>query len=135
MDNYQLICDFANSFNELSKDDLFRAMLNNGNSYNAVKSRLDYMLRDLRDHSIIGYDPKAERWYPLIMTNKLFNKFNKTNYLFDKIDEQNLEFLSGKVRDLSEEQFKNLTDLIVVSLKNAEINYKLAKLSEKQKKD
>ena len=49
MDNYQLICDFANNFNELSKDDLFRAMLNNGGSYNAVKSRLAYMLRDLRD--------------------------------------------------------------------------------------
>ena len=132
MDNYQLICDFANNFNELSKDDLFRAMLNNGGSYNAVKSRLDYMLRDLRDHSIIGYDPKAERWYPLIMNNK---PFDKTNYLFDKIDEQNLEFLSDKVKNLSEEQFKNLTDLIVVSLKNAETNYKLAKLSEKQKKD
>lgn len=132
MDNYQLICDFANNFNELSKDDLFRAMLNNGGSYNAVKSRLAYMLRDLRDHSIIRYDPKAERWYPLIMNNK---PFDKTNYLFDKIDEQNLEFLSGKVRNLSEEQFKNLTDLIVVSLKNAETNYKLAKLSEKQKKD
>ncbi|MCI6883374.1 MAG: hypothetical protein SPG88_13805 [Enterococcus hirae] len=132
MDNYQLICDFANNFNELSKDDLFRAMLNNGGSYNAVKSRLAYMLRDLRDHSIIRYDPKAERWYPLIMNNK---PFDKTNYLFDKIDEQNLEFLSGKVKNLSEEQFKNLTDLIVVSLKNAETNYKLAKLSEKQKKD
>lgn len=132
MDNYQLICDFANNFNELSKDDLFRAMLNNGGSYNAVKSRLAYMLRDLRDHSIIRYDPKAERWYPLIMNNK---PFDKTNYLFNKIDEQNLEFLSGKVKNLSEEQFKNLTDLIVVSLKNAEINYKLAKLSEKQKKD
>lgn len=132
MDNYQLICDFANNFNELSKDDLFRAMLNNGGSYNAVKSRLAYMLRDLRDHSIIRYDPKAERWYPLIMNNK---PFDKTNYLFDKIDEQNLEFLSGKVKNLSEEQFKNLTDLIAVSLKNAETNYKLAKLSEKQKKD
>lgn len=132
MDNYQLICDFANNFNELSKDDLFRAMLNNGGSYNAVKSRLAYMLRDLRDHCIIRYDAKAERWYPLIMNNK---PFDKTNYLFDKIDEQNLEFLSGKVKNLSEEQFKNLTDLIVVSLKNAETNYKLAKLSEKQKKD
>ena len=132
MDNYQLICDFANSFNELSKDDLFRAMLNNGGSYNAVKSRLAYMLRDLRDHSIIRYDPKAERWYPLIMNNK---PFDKTNYLFDKIDEQNLEFLSNKVKNLSEEQFKNLTELIVVSLKNAETNYKLAKLSEKQKRD
>jgi len=69
------------------------------------------------------------------MTNKLFKRFDKTNYLFDKIDEQNLEFLSGKVKNLSEEQFKNLTELIVVSLKNAETNYKLAKLSEKQKKD
>lgn len=81
------------------------------------------------------YDTKAERWYPLVMTNKLFKRFDKTNYLFDKIDEQNLEFLSGKVKNLSEEQFKNLTELIVVSLKNAETNYKLAKLSEKQKKD
>lgn len=132
MDNYQLICDFANSFNELSKDDLFRAMLNNGNSYNAVKSRLAYMLRDLRDHSIIRYDPKAERWYPLIMNNK---SFDRVNYLFNKIDEERLEFLSEKVKNLSEEQFKILTDLIVVSLNNAETNYKLAKLSEKQKKD
>lgn len=132
MDNYQLICDFANSFNELSKDDLFRAMLNNGNSYNAVKSRLDYMLCDLRDHSIIRYDPKAERWYPLIMNNK---SFDRVNYLFNKIDEEHLEFLSGKVKNLNEEQFKILTDLIVVSLNNAETNYKLAKLSEKQKKD
>lgn len=63
------------------------------------------------------------------------DKFDKTNYLFDKIDEQDLEFLSNKVKNLSEEQFKNLTELIVVSLKNAETNYKLAKLSEKQKKD
>ena len=63
------------------------------------------------------------------------DKFDKTNYFFDKIDEQDLEFLSNKVKNLSEEQFKNLTELIVVSLKNAETNYKLAKLSEKQKKD
>ena len=63
------------------------------------------------------------------------DKFDKTNYLFDKIDEQDLEFLSNKVKNLSEEQFKNLTELIVVCLKNAETNYKLAKLSEKQKKD
>lgn len=65
----------------------------------------------------------------------MFSKFDKTNYLFNKIDEQNLGFLSGKVKNLSEAQFKNLTELIVVSLKNAETNYKLAKVSEKQKKD